>query len=143
MKQQLSALAERLTSRFSLFVVGTLAASSAAGYVCFSIVDNQKYGGSKQQQQQEMHSEEGPTADMTTSTAEEVRLQAMIENARNSSVSENLENAFQAQERFMLPNRKHDTKPEFVKKIDKRSEEILLEEKQQRQKQAEKTTKFW
>mmetsp|Transcript_54095 Transcript_54095/g.131298 ORF Transcript_54095/g.131298 Transcript_54095/m.131298 type:complete len:207 (-) Transcript_54095:79-699(-) len=97
-------------------------------------------------------------------TMERARLQAMIENAQQSSFQENIANATFAQERFMLPGRYHpddDTdyaagavgaaggggkdsrerksssypkKNNLMKKIDERSREIMEEHQQQQQK---------
>ena len=92
-------------------------------------------------------------------TMERARLQAMIENAQQSSFQENIANATFAQERFMLPGRYHpddDTdytaggggggkdskerklpsypkKNNLMKKIDERSREIMEQHQQQLQ----------
>lgn len=78
-------------------------------------------------------------------TMEEARLAAMVENARKSSWKENLDNALQAQDQFMLPGQFE--KPEFMDKIDKRGLEIMKSqhdriERQEEEKRKE-TTKFW
>ena len=48
---------------------------------------------------------------------------AMVENARKSSASENLQNAIEAQEKFMLGSHT-ENKPEFLNKIKKRADEL-------------------
>ena len=60
----------------------------------------------------------------TKMTMDEARLIAMLENAKESSSKENVENAVNAQEQFMLPGR-HRNVPKFMDKIDRRSLEIL------------------
>ena len=71
----------------------------------------------------------------------------MIENARNSTWRENLENAVDAHERFVLPNRSHDggSVPEYVKRIDERSREMMVEDEERREKLSRgwRDTRFW
>lgn len=81
---------------------------------------------------------------------QEAQLKAMVENAKKSSWKENLENAVDAHSRFMLPGiaGKGENTPEYVKKIDERSEEIMREqeekqEQERRLKQDPTRTKFW
>ena len=80
--------------------------------------------------------------DNTQMSQHEAQLKAMIENAKQSTWRENLENAVDAQERFVLPNRDSSGEdvPEYVRRIDERSRE-MLEEDRSREKQ--KTTRFW
>ena len=65
---------------------------------------------------------------------------------RNQVVArELLHNAADAQHRFMLPGRDVDDgndTPEYVKNIDKRSEEILSKEKERRN-DTQSETRFW
>ena len=78
-------------------------------------------------------------------TRNEAQLAAMVENAKKSSWQENLHNAADAQHRFMLPGRDVDDgndTPEYVKNIDKRSEEILSKEKERRNND-QSETRFW
>ena len=91
-----------------------------------------------------------PAKDMLYST-NEAQLAAMVENAKSSSWQENLRNASDAQQRFMLPGgdivNDVDT-PEYVKRIDERSQEILREdtERRERERQEESDpsrTRFW
>jgi hypothetical protein len=77
----------------------------------------------------------------------EAQVQAMIENARNSSWRQNLENAVDAQERFVLPNRHSNVEenvPEYLQRIDERSKEILIvQEEAEREKEKTTGTRFW
>ncbi len=81
----------------------------------------------------------------------EAQLAAMVENAKSSSWQDNLRNASDAQQRFMLPGRDiedgTDT-PEYVKRIDERSQEILRKDIERREKERQEasdptTTRFW
>jgi hypothetical protein len=91
-----------------------------------------------------------PAKDMMYSM-NEAQLAAMVENAKSSSWQENLHNASDAQQRFMLPGRDIDNDvdtPEYVKRIDERSQEILREdiERRERERQEESDpsrTRFW
>ncbi|KAL7495081.1 hypothetical protein ACHAWT_003613 [Skeletonema menzelii] len=84
-------------------------------------------------------------------TPQEAQLAAMLENAKNSSWQDNLRNAADAQVRFMLPGRDVDEgneKPEYIKRIVDRSEEILLEDKARKEKEIEESndphrSRFW
>lgn len=75
----------------------------------------------------------------------------MLETAKSSSWQENLRNAADAQERFMIPGNDADNgrdTPDYIKKIDKRSSEILQEERDNRNKEIANQkdpsrTKFW
>jgi hypothetical protein len=103
--------------------------STALGYLCFLLVVGQ--------------SNETPSLHPRSISHEEARLRAMVENAQQSSFQENLENAVQAQEQFMLPGRSRE-RPEFIEKINRRADEIMKEQEQQK-KLARKgsTTTFW
>ena len=85
-------------------------------------------------------------------TPQEAQLRAMLENARESTWRENLENAADAHGRFMLPGRPGGGgggKPEYVRRIEERSEEILKREDDERRRKAEDErhgrteTRFW
>ena len=67
----------------------------------------------------------------------------MIENAKSSTWKQNLENAADAHERFVLPNRNHDDGevPEYAQRIDERSREMLDEERRERD--DDRKTRFW
>eukprot|EP00804_Cyclotella_cryptica_P010169 CCRYP_013810-RA/>CCRYP_013810-RA protein AED:0.00 eAED:0.00 QI:236/-1/1/1/-1/1/1/370/148 len=77
----------------------------------------------------------------------EAKVSAMIENARKSTWRENLENAADAHQRFVLSN--HDVDhgkelPQYVKRIDERSEELMMEEEERLQKRRDPSnTWFW
>ena len=84
---------------------------------------------------------------------EEARFIAMLENAKESSWRENVENAVNAQEQFMLPGRQLKD-PKLMDRIDRRSLEILRnqhekidqEEKKNREENEEKEENkisFW
>ena len=90
----------------------------------------------------------GASSTQSEVTRNEAQLAAMVENAKKSSWQENLHNAADAQHRFMLPGRDVDDgndTPEYVKNIDKRSEEILSKEKERRNndKNDQSETRFW
>lgn len=72
---------------------------------------------------------------------EELRLQAMVENALKSSWRENLDNAFDAQTRFMLPGRDHGNDPEFLQKIDQRVAEKLKKQEKKAARRKKKEEK--
>mmetsp|Transcript_24821 Transcript_24821/g.53554 ORF Transcript_24821/g.53554 Transcript_24821/m.53554 type:complete len:158 (+) Transcript_24821:200-673(+) len=84
-------------------------------------------------------------------TPQEAQLAAMLENAKKSSWQENLRNANDAQQRFMLPGRDVDEgrdAPEYVRRIDERSGEILRNDKERLEKDEANEndpskTKFW
>ena len=90
-------------------------------------------------------------------TPQEAQLRAMLENARESTWRENLENAADAHGRFMLPGRQgggggksgDGGTPEYVRRIEERSEEILRREDDERRRKAEDErhgrteTRFW
>jgi hypothetical protein len=107
-----------------------LGGSTLAGVVAFKIVDD---GESYTRDSKEKMS------------WEEARLIAMLENAQESSWHQNLENAVDAQEQFMLPNAQREV-PDFMSKIDHRSKEILKKQHAKIDKERgrkETTTKYW
>lgn len=81
----------------------------------------------------------------------EAQLAAMVENAKSSPWQDNLRNASDAQQRFMRPGRDIDNgtdTPEYVKRIDERSQEILRKDIERREKERQEandptTTRFW
>ena len=90
------------------------------------------------------------TTEHTSTTRNEAQLAAMLENAKKSSWQDNLRNAADAQDRFMLPGRDVDSgrrdAPEYIKRIDERSEEILQTQEEEKNKANEKdpsNTRFW
>ena len=94
---------------------------------------------------------------------ETARVRAMIENAKESDWKQNLSNVIEAQHQFMLPNdsKKSLQQPDFIKKIDRRTDEMMklqhqqvMKDRQQEQEQLGEleglsqkrkftTTKFW
>ena len=85
-------------------------------------------------------------------TPGEAQLAAMRENAKNSSWRQNLDNAADAQHRFMLPGLDADAvgeaAPEYVRKIETRSEEILRRDEERRAEAQDREndpswTRFW
>lgn len=107
---------------FTTFAAGSLVLSIGSGWMCLEYIQNQ---------QKEKHAALQKPASILDDDAsrvksrEEMRLRAMVENALKSSWKENLENAFHAQERFMLPGRDHGKDPNFVRKIDKRADQLM------------------
>jgi hypothetical protein len=121
-----------LEQKFPLFVAGTLIGSLAMGWISWSFFKNNYI------------EEEWDSNNKRARTLQEAQLQAMIENAHNSTWQENLDNALEAQKRFMLPNRRH-SEPAFLKKIEQRSREILKENELRRREETEsqKENHFW
>lgn len=73
---------------------------------------------------------------------EELRLGSMIENAKKSTWDENLRNAVEAHERFMLPNRPHETS-DVARSIDQQQKQILLHLQQRRVSEEAEVDKFY
>ena len=118
--------------------VGLISGSALVGVVLFRIIDGGNENDYKRDPNQKM-------------TLGEARLIAMLENAKESSWQENVENAIDAQEQFMLPGRNR-KEPRFMDKIEQRSIEILQdqhkkfdeEERRKRRKEEEEgSTSFW
>ena len=132
-----------IQNNFASFAAGSLTLSLASGWLCLGYI---------QDQQQKHHQQPASSVLNDTSTRirsrEEFRLQAMVENALQSTWKENLDNAFDAQERFMLPgrfnnnnkNQQGEDQPKFAQKIEQRCEELWKQqEKRQRQHQKRET----
>ena len=91
------------------------------------------------------------TASSDTISQQEAQLAAMLENAKTSTWQDNIRNAADAQERFMLPGRDVDAgrdAPTYLKQIDERSGEILQQERERRDKETQdksdaSKTRFW
>ncbi|VEU44663.1 unnamed protein product [Pseudo-nitzschia multistriata] len=98
-----------------------LGGSTVAGVVLFRIID----GNDGVRGVENLHARK--------MSLEEARLIAMVENARESSWRENIENAVNAQEQFMLPGRRQQGKNlnSLMEKIDKRSQEIIRDQHQE------------
>ena len=118
------------------------------------VYNNQKFGDSRGQVSPLNNGQASPPTTSPKSSdvsPHEAQLAAMVENAKNSSWQQNLRNAADAQDRFMLPGRDVDEgreAPEYVKQIDKRSEEIHREENERRRQRREaeddpSKTRFW
>eukprot|EP00977_Amphora_coffeiformis_P025831 scaffold22432_cov168-Amphora_coffeaeformis.AAC.11 len=78
-------------------------------------------------------------------SVEEARLRAMIENAKESTWKENLENAAAAHANFMLPGRDNEM-PKFMANVDRKSQEILREDQTRMEKEKlrrDTVTRFW
>lgn len=83
-------------------------------------------------------------SDSTNLSLEEAQLTSMLENAKNSTWQEHLRNASDAQDRFMLPNEDGIGTPEYVKKINDRSKEILRDEERRREVAKDfSSSRFW
>lgn len=118
--------------------MGLLGGSTLVGVVLFRIIDGGNDNDYKRNPDQKM-------------SVGEARLIAMLENAKESSWQENVENAIDAQEQFMLPGRNR-KEPKFMDKIEERSMEILrnqhdkLDEEERikrKNKEEEGSTNFW
>lgn len=94
----------------------SLGISMVAGWICFSLVERRKPPLKIEESSSKSH--------------EQLRFQAMVENAQSSDWTDNLKNAFEAQARFMLPGRHH-RPPDFLEKIEQRADD--LQQAQQRQ----------
>lgn len=130
----------------ALLVAGT-AVSCAAIVAFIELRDRYDYYYQKQPEGTNGTSTSSTTPTNSKVTPQEAQLAAMLENAKQSSWQENLRNANDAQQRFMLPGRDVDEgkdAPEYVKRIDERSGEILREEKERLEKENDPSkTRFW
>ena len=115
-----------------------LGGSTFVGVFLFNIIDGGNDNHYKRESTQKM-------------SLDEARLIAMLENAKESSWRENVENAVGAQEQFMLPGRNR-KELKFMDRIEQRSMEILRnqhekldkEERRKREKEEEEgTITFW
>jgi hypothetical protein len=117
------------------------------------VIEAKRHAAAKRRQESNAYTQESqqsstPSADVTP---QEAQLAAMLENAKNSSWQDNLRNAADAQLRFMLPGQDVDEgkeKPEYIKRIVDRSEEILNEDKARKEKEIEESkdpfqSRFW
>ncbi|KAL7528407.1 hypothetical protein ACHAWF_002546 [Thalassiosira exigua] len=143
--QQLRYYAEHYPKASAALLVAGTAASCAAIVAVIELRD--RYGSMSHATK----IADGKDARTPQVTPREAQLAAMLEVAKNSTWQDNLRNAADAQERFMLPDRDVDAgkaQPEYVKRIDERSDEILREgkEKQEREIKARNDpsiTRFW
>lgn len=147
--------------------MATLTGFTLMGAVGWNILE------SRQRQQQQRRDERGFVARQTTRdeqtprkshqrhpiSLQEAQLRAMIENARESTWQQNLENAVTAHRRFMLPGREHNNnnndesgrqqrqaEEQLVANIEQRSVQILKQQEleMEREKKRKATvTRFW
>ncbi|KAK1749266.1 hypothetical protein QTG54_001205 [Skeletonema marinoi] len=153
--RQLKFYAETYPKASSAALIGgtALAFAAVVGFIEVQDIMEAKRHTVAKREQNVNYTEEAQLS--TTSagevTPQEAQLAAMLENAKNSSWQDNLRNAADAQERFMLPGRDVDEgneKPEYIKRIVDRSEEILQEDKARKEKEIEEskdpfTSRFW
>ena len=138
------------------FMSATLGVSVVVGLACLGVVEG------KMEQNRQLSEGDRQKIGIRTSPAtangarqisqEEARVRAMIENAKESDWRQNLSNAIEAQHHFMLPpeSKRNLDKPEFLKKIDRRTEQMMiiqreeLSQQDQNQKlRKQHTTKYW
>jgi hypothetical protein len=127
------------------FMTVALGGSALCGWFCFTIMDrDQQLKEANLALQQHRGQEESSSNRRRVMSQEEARVRAMIEHAKESDWKENLDNAVQAQEHFMLPGRSGGGQPKFADKIDDRSQEMIREDrKQQRLQEQKATTRYW
>ena len=151
------------------FMTTTVGASVVLGLVCLGVVERRMEDNLQlTNEEKEMigigakSSSTGNCGDTSRQqqrsiSREEARVRAMIENAKESDWKQNLSNAIEAQHQFMLPaeSKRSMDKPEFIKKIDRRTdemmklqeeeedEELLLEQRQINSKRESTSTRFW
>lgn len=90
-------------------MTAALGGSVLCGWFCFTILD-------QDQQAKEANVALHRGRQPKLLSQEEARLRAMIEQAKESNWKENLDNAVQAQEYFMLPGRSQGDKPSLQTK---------------------------
>ena len=134
------------------FITTTVGASVVAGLICLNIVEKRMEENpqltieDKEQIGYDVKVQNRTTTSSSTSqiSRETARVRAMIENAKESDWKQNLSNVIEAQHQFMLPNdsKKSLQQPDFIKKIDRRTDEMMklqhqqvMKERQQEQEQ--------
>eukprot|EP00591_Stephanopyxis_turris_P017489 CAMPEP_0195540964 /NCGR_PEP_ID=MMETSP0794_2-20130614/50845_1 /TAXON_ID=515487 /ORGANISM="Stephanopyxis turris, Strain CCMP 815" /LENGTH=165 /DNA_ID=CAMNT_0040675047 /DNA_START=7 /DNA_END=504 /DNA_ORIENTATION=+ len=139
MNALLSSSTEQKFAILSLFVIS---ASSLCGYMCFQVIVEKRtkhlnygtrtHGGHAEHSSIPNHETNGNYISLQRPKSEkQAYLEAMIQNAKSSSWRENLKNASNAQQMFMLPGRRPDEQHEvFLEKIGHEKERIM--EMQQR-----------
>ena len=120
-----------INNHFTSFVIGSLTLSVASGWMCLWYIQGRPRAAHLSQPV--AASVLGDDSSRRIKSREELRLRAMVENALQSTWKENLNNAFHAQERFMLPGRRrrrHDgaDDPKFIQKIDQRCDELMKQQ---------------
>ena len=157
----------------STFITTTVGASVVLGLVCLGVVERRMEDNLHlTNEEKEMNgigakSSSGNGGDLSRTSGrrqqhrsisrEEARVRAMIENAKESDWKQNLSNAIEAQHQFMLPanSKRSMDKPDFIKKIDRRTDEmmklqdeektdeLITEKRQIDSKGVYVSTKFW
>lgn len=130
-----SGFSRLIQKNFSKVIVASLAGTGLLGLLSFQVVDG------RMQASQQHNANGSGDAENREISRDEALVRAMIENAKDSSWKENLNNAVQAHERFMLPGRPTE-EPEFLDKVAKKSEKILEKQKQQQSEKENQTEKF-
>jgi len=154
--RQLKFYAEKYPKASSAALIGSTALAFVAvvGFIeVQDAIEAKRHAVSKNRQRDSnAYTEEAQQYTPSTEvTPQEAQLAAMLENAKNSSWQDNLRNAADAQLRFMLPGQDVDEgkeKPEYIKRIVDRSEEILKEDKARKEKEIEDSkdpfkSRFW
>ncbi|KAL7455671.1 hypothetical protein ACHAWC_007202 [Mediolabrus comicus] len=151
--RQLKFYAETYPKSSTAALIGATALSFVVGFIevrdSFDATKTQHDINSSDTYADDIDADSAPSANAVTK--QEAQLAAMLENAKNSSWQDNLRNAADAQQRFMLPGRDIDNgqdKPAYIKRIVDRSEEILQEDKARKEKEEEDRkdpfrSKFW
>ena len=101
---------------FPTFLGVTMAVSAYAGFYSMDYIHKRKIEQGARVAEYRRHDRE------FAMSRNESMVRAMVENARSSSWKENLDNAFEAHERFMLGSKAGE--PKFMEKIISRSEEL-------------------
>jgi hypothetical protein len=120
----------------------TITGSVLVGVVLWNILDTPQTNSTIH----DMHKQHHSSGKRQPMSIEEARLRAMIENAKDSTWRENLDNAVSAHNNFMLPGRGNQMEPEFLRNIDERSTRILKENQDQINKENKRkatVTRFW
>ena len=124
---------------FPTFVAASLLSSCMVGWICFEGVSRTKPTSFDEYSNDHTFGQK----QQNSMSRDEAMVRAMIENARDSSASENISNAILAHERFVLPEQirsrnqmtKNDKDEEerLVNKIVQRSDDILNRHRRQKE----------
>jgi len=120
--------AERFVHRHLFKIL--MGGSCIGGYVCYQIVLRRMPSLDENGLQQY---DDISKRDMSQ---QEALLRGMVQNALESSPRENLQNAMDANERFMLPGRPAE-RPAFLNKVEANGRKIMEEHNSQRQRQTQ------
>uniref|UniRef100_A0A7R9WQK8 Uncharacterized protein n=1 Tax=Craspedostauros australis TaxID=1486917 RepID=A0A7R9WQK8_9STRA len=129
MQSMLRKLVELTHSHPKSIMAGSMGLTVGSGIILYNLV------GRQQQHELRAHLHKNKRHPMTP---EEARVRAMIEQAKESTWQENLDRAFAAQDRFMLPGRDFGSSPKFVKQIDERSQQLLQKDEKEREDKMDK-----